>query len=268
MRELSHFILHHGYGVLFGSVLLEQSGIPLPAVPVLLVMGALIAQHKFSFLAAWALCSLAALIGDSIWYLLGRYRGASILNLLCRISLEPDSCVSGAKNTFSRWGAATLLFAKFVPGLGAFAPTMAGWSRLPLSRVVAVDLAGGLLWSSAYLVLGFVFQAELEDVGLFLGRTGGSLLVLILALASAWIGWKLYQRRRFLSGLRIARIRPEELMELILSSDPPSIVDLRHAIEVEADPARIPGAVRIDFERFEEQASRIPAGREIVLYCS
>lgn len=268
MRELSHFILHHGYGVLFGSVLLEQSGIPLPAVPVLLVMGALIAQHKFSFLTAWALCSVAALIGDSIWYVLGRYRGASILNLLCRISLEPDSCVSGAKNTFSRWGAATLLFAKFVPGLGAFAPTMAGWSRIPLSRVIAVDFAGGLLWSSAYLVLGFVFQAELDDVGLFLGHTGGWLFALVLVFLAAWLGWKLYQRRKFIRGLRVARISPEGLMELILSSEPPAIVDLRHAIEVEADPARIPGAVRIDFDRFDEQASRIPSGREIILYCT
>ncbi len=268
MRELSHFLLRHGYGVLFGSVLVEQAGIPIPAVPVLLVMGALIAQRQFSFLAAWTICSLAAFIGDSIWYILGRYRGASILKLLCRISLEPDSCISGAKSTFSRWGAATLLFAKFVPGLGAFAPTMAGWTRVPLLRVVVVDLAGGLLWSSAYLILGFVFQAELEDVGRFLGRTGGWLFVLVLLLFALWLGWKLLQRRRFIHGLRVARIQPEELMEMILSNEPPAIVDLRHAIEVEADPARIPGAVRIDFDRFDEQASRIPTGREIILYCS
>ena len=268
MHELSQFLLRHGYGVLFVSVLVEQSGVPIPAVPVLLVVGALIAHHQFSFVAAWAICSVAALIGDSIWFLLGRYRGASILKLLCRISLEPDSCISGAKSTFSRWGAATLLFAKFVPGLGALAPTMAGWTRLPLLRVILVDLGGGLLWSSAYLMLGFVFQAELEDVGGFLGRTGGWLLAIVLLLLAAWLGWKLYQRRRFIRGLHVARIQPEELMEMILSSEPPAIVDLRHAIEVEADPARIPGAVRIDFERFDEQASRIPTGREIILYCS
>ncbi len=145
---------------------------------------------------------------------------------------------------------------------------MAGWTRLPLLRVVAVDLAGGLLWSSAYLILGFVFQAELEDVGLFLGHAGGWLLALVLLLLAAWLSWKFYQRRRFIRGLRVARIQPEELMELILSDEPPAIVDLRHAIEVEADPARIPGAVRIDFDRFDEQASRIPIGREIILYCS
>jgi membrane protein DedA with SNARE-associated domain len=268
MHELTSFVLRHGYSVLFGFVLIEQSGIPLPAIPILLVMGALTAQHQFSFLASWALCILAALIGDGLWYMLGRYRGSSILNLLCRISLEPDSCVSGAKRLFRRWGSATLLFSKFVPGLGAVAPTMAGWTRLPRLRVLAADLAGGLLWSATYLGAGVVFRHQLEDVGNAVRRFGGSVALLVLFVLASWIAWKSYQRRRFIRDLRVARIRPEELMELILAGEPVSIVDLRHAIELENDPSRIPGAIWLDGENLDEQASAIPPDTEVVLYCT
>lgn len=268
MHQLTQFVLRHGYSVLFGFVLMEQSGIPIPAIPILLVMGALTAQHKFSFLAAWGLCALAALLGDLLWYALGRYRGSSILNLLCRISLEPDSCVSGAKNLFRRWGSATLLFAKFVPGLGAVAPTMAGWTRLPRLRVFAADIAGGLLWSLVYLGAGAVFRAELEDVGEAFRRFGGSVALVLILLLAAWLAWKAYQRRRFIRDLRVARIRPEELMEMILSGEPVSIVDLRHAIELENDPARIPGAIWLDGENLDDQAASIPPDTEVVLYCT
>lgn len=268
MHELSNFLLKHGYLVLGGFVLVEQSGLPLPSVPLLLVMGALCATHRFSFPIAWLICITAATLGDLLWYLLGYYRGGSILNLLCRISLEPDSCVSGAKSMFGRWGAAALIFSKFVPGFGAVVPAMAGWTRVPRWRVVFGDLTGSLVWSGAYLGAGVVFRSELEVVGGLLAHLGGWLISLVLVFAAAWVGWKYFQRTRFLRSLRVDRISPGELLEKMDAGEPVVVVDLRHSLELENDPARIPGAIWIDYEEIGERFHELPENREVVLYCS
>ncbi len=253
---------------MFAMVLVEQCGLPIPAVPILLVMGALASLHKFSFLAAWGLATLAAVAGDGLWYTLGWTRGTSILNLLCRISLAPDSCISGAKTTFSRWGAATLLFAKFVPGLGAVATTMAGWTRLPRTKALLGIFGGALLWSLAYLGAGVVFRSQLEQVGDGFHRYGGWILALLIAVLVGWLAWKYDQRQRFIRELRIARIKPAALMERMLAGNPPAIVDLRHAIDLKRDPARIPGAIWIDSSDIDQEVLKIPPEREVILYCS
>jgi len=142
MEEIISFLLRHGYWVVFAFVLAEQIGLPLPATPVLLAMGALAGLGRLSFLHAFALSVVASLIGDCLWYWLGRKRGYSVLNLLCRIALEPDSCVRRTENVFSRFGAGALLFAKFVPGLSTAAPPLAGLFRMPLWRFLLSDTAG------------------------------------------------------------------------------------------------------------------------------
>ncbi|HVT93367.1 MAG TPA: DedA family protein/thiosulfate sulfurtransferase GlpE [Bryobacteraceae bacterium] len=268
MHELSNFLIRNGYLVLGGIVLVEQSGLPLPSVPLLLVMGALCANHQFSFLIAWLICIVAASLGDLLWYLLGYHRGGSILNLLCRISLEPDSCVTGAKGVFARWGAGALLFSKFVPGFGAVVPAMAGWTRVPRGRVMMADLAGSLLWSGAYLGAGAIFRTELEAVGLLLGNLGGWLVALVIAAVAIWLSWKYWQRRRFLRSLRVDRLSPDELSARIEAKEPVVVVDLRSSLELEADPAIIPGAIHIDYEQIADRFHELPENREVVLYCS
>src|SRR5437868_4791545 len=116
MDQVVSFLLRHGYSVVFAAVLAEQIGLPLPSTPVLLAMGALAGAGRLSFLPALGLAVAASLMADTLWYWLGRKRGYSILNLLCRIALEPDSCVRRTENVFTRFGAGALLFAKFVPG--------------------------------------------------------------------------------------------------------------------------------------------------------
>jgi membrane protein DedA with SNARE-associated domain len=268
MHELSGFLLRHGYMVLGGFVLAEQSGIPIPSVPLLLVMGALSAEHKFSFLAAWGISILAATIGDALWYALGVYRGSSILKLLCRISLEPDSCVSGVKKTFARWGAFTLLFSKFVPGFGTVAPTMAGWTRIPRWRVLSSDLAGSMLWAGAYLGAGAIFRSELEVVGALLSRLGGWVVSIAALAAAAWLGWKYYQRRKFIRSLHVDRVKPHELMRMMELKEAIVIVDLRHSLEIENEPGRIPGSISVDPEDIEQSFPDLPLDREVILYCS
>src|SRR3984893_14838249 len=157
MHGIIPFLLRHGYWVLFANVLAEQAGLPIPAIPVMLAMGALAGLGNFSFATALALAICAALTSDLIWFRLGRVRGHSILNLLCRISLEPDSCVSNTKSLFGKLGARALLVAKFVPGLGATAPPLAGLTRMNPWKFILADSAGALAWSATYLFAGYLF---------------------------------------------------------------------------------------------------------------
>src|SRR5579871_4264838 len=179
MHGIIPFLLRHGYWVLFVNVFTEQAGLPIPAVPVLLAMGALAGLGNFSFAAALGLALCAALLSDLIWFRLGRVRGHSILNLLCRMSLEPDSCVSNTKTLFARLGARALLVAKFVPGLGATAAPLAGLTRMNPWKFFSADTAGAILWSGTYLVTGYLFRNQLELAAEQAGRLGSFLLLLI-----------------------------------------------------------------------------------------
>ena len=132
MQDSLAFILKHGYTVLFAFVFAEQVGLPIPAVPMLLAAGALIGSGQFHLGAALATVVVASLAGDLPWYWLGKRRGSSVLSLLCKISLEPDSCIRRTENLFIRWGEKILIVAKFVPGLGTAAPPLAGMFHMSL----------------------------------------------------------------------------------------------------------------------------------------
>jgi membrane protein DedA with SNARE-associated domain len=210
----------------------------------------------------------ACLICDQIWYRLGRVRGQSILRLICKISLEPDSCVSSTKSTFGKWGAWSLVFAKFVPGLSAVAAPMAGLTRMPLSKFVLADSAGSIGWCGSYLLLGYLFHNQLEKVAENLARFGGWVLTAAILAVVSYVLYKFYDRRRFLKNLRVSRISPEELMGMLDRSERVVIVDLRHRVEVEFDAVRIPGALSITLDEIEARKDEIPRDEEVILYCS
>jgi membrane protein DedA with SNARE-associated domain len=231
----------------------------------LLAAGALIGLNHTSFAQAIAVVLAACSIADLSWYTLGRRRGNSVLRLLCRISLEPDSCVSTTEDWFRRLGVWSLVIAKFVPGLGALAAPMAGLSRMPILRFLWADYLGVMLWSAAYLGIGYVFRAQLEDAGIFIGRLGGSLFALIFLLISLWIGWKVWNRKRLLHRLRIARVTPEEVAERLSEF---VILDLRSLAELEQEGLGLPGAIWFDRHDLGARHLEIPRDRDILLYCS
>ena len=268
MHGILAFLLRHGYWVLFVNVFTEQAGLPIPAVPVLLAMGALAGLGEFSVGTALLLAICASLLSDLMWYRLGRVRGHSILNLLCRVSLEPDSCVSNTKSLFRKFGAWALLFAKFVPGLNTAAAPMAGLTRMPPLKFLVADISGAMVWSGTYLAVGYLFRNQLERAAEQAGRMG-SWLVLALAISLAiYIAWKYYQRQRFIRDLRVARVTPQELMKMINSGEDLAVVDLRRSLEVEYDNIKVPGAIWIDLDELEQRQEEIPRDKDVVLYCS
>src|SRR5215510_2433851 len=265
LEQAADFLIRHGYVLLFGWVLLEQMGLPIPAVPLLIAAGALTRAGKMNLTFAVALAFIAVILADLFWYSLGRYRGGRILKLLCRISLEPDSCVRRTENLFVRRGVHSLLVAKFVPGLNTAAPTLAGIFRMPVRRFVIFASLGAFFWVATVTSLGLIFSEQLEQIAL---RWGGWLVAALAASLAAYVLWKFIQRQRFLRRLRIARITPQELMDKLTAGETISIVDLRQPMDIEAFPQMIPGALRISMEEIEDRNGEIPRDRDVVLYCS
>ena len=268
MHRTLEFLLHHGYVLLLGWVFAEQVGLPVPSMPLLLAAGALAGAGRLSFFASLFYVMLAAMTADSIWYQLGRRRGIRILQFLCKISLEPDSCVRRTEGLFSKQGARSLVLAKFLPGLGTVAAPLAGIFHMRARRFLLFDAMGTLLWAGTFLGLGFVFSGEIERLAERLASLGGWLLVLLLAVLAAYISYKFIARQRFLRELRISRITADELKQKIDSGEELVIVDLRHSVDFEADPETIPGAFRMDSRELEEKNDRLPRDREIILYCT
>src|SRR3984957_5206606 len=265
MHQPMEFLIRHGYPLLFAMVLAEQLGAPIPSLPVLLGMGALIGTGKYSWAGALSLAVAASMAADGAWYGIGRMKGTRVMKWLCHISLEPDFCVSSTRYWFKRLGGWALVIAKFVPGLSTVAPPMAGLSRMPWWKFLGADGLGGLLWAGGFLYLGHVFRTQLEDVAAYAARLGGGLITVIAGLLTLWIGGKYYQRRRFIKGLRVARIKPEELK---LELKDVFILDLRTAEEYASDGAKIPGAIWFDRKELEEKHLEIPRDRDIILYCT
>ncbi len=268
MHGTLEFLLRHGYLLLLGWVFLEQTGLPLPSVPLLLAAGTLAATGRMNFGGSLALCVVAAVAADTMWYTLGRTRGIKILQWLCKISLEPDSCVRRTEGMFEKQGARSLLFAKFLPGLSSVATPMAGILHMRLRKFLLFDALGSLLWAGTYLTLGYLFSGQIEKIASSAAALGGWLLVVLALGLAGYILYKYGARQKFLHDLRIARISVDELKEKIDAGEQLAIVDLRHSVDFEADPETIPGAFRMDARELSEKSESLPQGREVVLYCT
>lgn len=268
MHALADMVLRYGLGFLFLNVLIEQLGAPIPAAPTLIVAGALAAEGRVSGLLALALAVAASLIGDTVWYRLGRSRGRSILKLLCRFSLSPDSCVRQTDRTFERWGASSLVVAKFVPGLSTVAPPLAGASGVGFGRFLGFSAVGAFAWAGASILVGVVFHDAIDRVLALLADLGGRASWIVLGALALYVAFKAWERRRFYVALRLARVTADELAELLKEVPPPVVLDVRSESGRRSDPRRIPGAIPLDIDRLEEEIPRLSPTREIVLYCT
>ncbi len=237
-------------------------------MPLLLAAGALARGGHVEYSMVVGLSIVACLLSDVIWYEIGRRRGGGVLRWLCRISLEPDSCVRTTENVFARHGAPALIVAKFVPGLNTVAPPMSGILLMPYWRFLLFDLVGSLLWVVTFTGIGYLLSDQLEAALARLTQVGGLVGVLLLGGIGTWVAWKLWQRRRLVHELRMQRISAEELRRKIEAGEDVVVIDLRHAVEQEADPESIPGAMRMSPDEIEQRPGDIPRGREVVLFCT
>jgi membrane protein DedA with SNARE-associated domain/rhodanese-related sulfurtransferase len=265
MATVIGWLEHAGLALVFLVVLVEQAGLPIPAYPLLIIAGAWSAQGGATYTSITAVAVAACLLSDLGWYVAGRRLGSRVLRAMCKLSLEPDSCVADTERVFTRFGTRVLVFAKFVPGLGAVATAMSGVVSASLGGFIAYDLIGATLWAGAGIALGVIFHNAVDSVFAelaTLGRVGG---ILILGIFAAFLALKWWRRHEFFHELRMSRISVEELSRLREAGSSLMIIDARPS-DSRARDGMIPGAVA--FETLQRNGSGGRYQGEVVVYCA
>ena len=267
MALLLDLISQYGLLFLFVCILVEQAGAPIPAYPALLVTGALAERGEFHIGALLATAVLACLIADSGWYAAGRRFGGRVLRSLCRISLSPDGCVRQTESIFTRWGAPSLMLAKFVPGFASVATAMAGSTRVSRSSFLFFDAIGATLWAGLALLLGWIFSPAIEEVLSTLEQLGKWGLLLIAIALGLFVASKWWNRYRFRMQLRMDRISVQSLAEVLDKGDTPTVI-----LDVRTPRAqregRIPNAIALDGEDLPSELQAPTDNALVVVYCA
>lgn len=252
--------------VVFANVLLQQIGLPVPVVPTLLLAGSLaLGPQQFALLLAAAVA--ASVLADWIWYLAGKAFGYRVLAGLCRLSINPASCVSQTESRFLRWGVSSLIFAKFVPGFSTVAPPIAGAMRMPPLGFLLAAGCGAALWAGLALAGGWLLRDAVAETIPLLEAHAGNAALLALALVFGWIVWKFWQKYRFRQLAAIPHITPDELIAALAAEQPPLLIDLRGSTMIAAT-GPILGAVAAEHDRLHEAVAGWPKERPIVTLCA
>lgn len=267
MEHLIALLQQYGLAFVFANVLALQAGLPLPAYPTLIVAGTLAAMGGSPVWQLLAVGVLAALIADSGWYMAGRRFGLRILSMLCKMSLSQDSCVRQTESIFQRFGPASMLFAKFVPGFASVATALAGALRLNYLKFVLFDAGGAALWVGVAVGLGYVFNGAIGEVMKQLSDLGRYGVMIVIAGFVAWIIFKWWRRFRFIKQLRMDRVSVDELREMMENRAVQALVDVRSAI-TQAATGRIPGARAVDMQNIAKGFEGVPVDGEVIVYCA
>ncbi len=259
----------HGYVIVLLWMFADQAALPIPSIPLLIAAGAVAATGQLDLGLVIAAATVGCLLGDLLWYALGRFRGQQAIGLVCKLAIEPDSCASTTRRAFTRFGPATLLIAKYLPGVQTLAPASAGFVRAPWFGFLLVDAAGALLFVLPFLLGGYYFQPELAALLDRLREVSGGLVMLVVVVLSLYGMVKAVQWTRFLRGHKLRRLTPEDLHARLQNADNrPAVIDLRQALDFELEPRSIPGALRIPLSEIERRRDEIPTRYDVVLVCT
>lgn len=262
MQSILQLIEEHGLLIVFFNVLIEQAGAPVPAYPILVITGALHESTGYSAFALVGVAVLGAMIADYGWYLAGQRYGASLLSKLCRISLSPDSCIQQTESIYLRWGAPSLMVAKFIPGFASIASVLAGTVGTRRRSFLLFDSIGAVVWSGSAVYLGSLFSTAVDELLAVLVNLGMLGALLLAATLAVFIARKWWQRHRFIKALCMERVSVEELHGMLLSDPHPIIIDVRSPV-AQAQ-GRIPGAIALSVGG----ATLSPVeGGEVIVYC-
>jgi membrane protein DedA with SNARE-associated domain/rhodanese-related sulfurtransferase len=269
---LHDLVEQYGPWLVFANVLASSLGLPVPAMPTLVLFGAMAALHPGSvgaqLLPVLVLSIFAVLIGDSLWFLAGRIYGGDTLKTLCKLSLSRDTCVKKTERFFGRWGVRVLAVAKFVPGLSIVSVPMAGAMGVSYRTFLSYDSIGAALWSGLGLILGALFASQIDMLLAGAGRLGRMTAVVIGVLLLLYCSYRWYRRRQLIKKLATARIDVDELDNLIAANATPVVFDIRSDEKRKLDPFVIPGSVSADERQLDEIIAKYPHDQKVVIYCS
>jgi membrane protein DedA with SNARE-associated domain/rhodanese-related sulfurtransferase len=268
MHTTIEVFLHYGYLIIFGWVLLEQLGIPVPATPILLTAGTLTSTRHMHIEGFVVAAMAGSLLSDTVWFRLGGRYGTRVTRWLCRFSLEAASCVRKTEDQLAHHGAATLLLVKFIPGLNTLAAPLAGQSGMRYRKFLLYDLSGAFLWVTTLLLVGRFFGDAIRRNPNVLAWLSRSAAVLVLLVVVATVAYRYGRQRAFLSKIRTLRVEPEDLKQMMDRGEEPFLVDLRHPLDLLPDPRIIPGSVRLTSSELLRRHAEIPRDRDVIVYCT
>lgn len=268
MEAFAELLINYGYWILLAWVLLDQLALPIPALPMILAAGALAGEGHLNLGICLAIVMLGCVPANLFWYALGIRHGNKVLTVLCLISLEPDTCISSTTSLFHRYGTASLLLSKFVPGLQTIAPPLAGLLGVRFWRFMLVNSIGSLLYGATFLLPGYWAHELITDIGRVVSEYGGLSFMLFALLGLTWLVWKIVHRQLFLRSLRGSRVEPLDLHARLQAGELVQVVDLRQRMEFNADPYTIPNAVRVPLDLFNETVEKLTQDRPLVLFCT
>lgn len=265
MDGFAVLVARYGLAAVFLFTFLENVGLPIPAFPVLMLAGAYASARHTAVLLVVGVAVAGALLADGIWYFVGRWRGKRVLDHLCRVSFNPDACLERAVDGFHRRKSATILFAKFLPGVNTIMPPLAGIAAMPFLLFLLLDFAGALLWAGAGVALGFAFGEEIAESARGIQGAIGWILAGGLAATVAWrVAYRLYLVRLFSAP----RVSPEELHRKMKGGEGVMVLDLRRDDDFAESDRMIAGALRVRPASFHRYAHELPRDRDLVFYCT
>jgi membrane protein DedA with SNARE-associated domain/rhodanese-related sulfurtransferase len=269
---LHDLVEQYGPALVFANVLAASLGLPVPAMPCLVLFGAMAAMHPATvgtqLASVLILAIFATLIGDSAWYLAGRIYGGNTLKTLCKLSLSRDTCVKKTERFFGRWGVRVLAVAKFVPGLAIVSIPMAGAMGTKYRTFLTYDSIGAALWSGTGLVIGAIFAPQIDMLMAGAGRLGRMAGVILLVLLLLYATYRWIRRRQLINKLATARMEIDELDKLIEAGKPPVLFDIRSREKRKLDPYVIPGTQFADERQLNDIIAKYAPDQKLVIYCS
>lgn len=270
MNSLFALIAHHGYLLIFLVVLAESIGLPMPAALALVAAGAAAASRVLSAPLVVVLALIGMLIGDTFLFVLGGYMGWALLGALCRVSINPESCILSSAESFYKRGKVTLLFAKFIPGVNTMAAPLAGSMKMRFRQFLRLDSAGALFYIVAYAGLGFLFRDFLARITRGFQAAQHVFGEVLLVAAIVYIAYRVWlYRKNKIYGV-VPRVQVEALARELASEGDGKVlfVDVRSHGYYDPGAERIKGSVRLEPNNLVEELKNLPKDKDIYLYCT
>src|SRR5215831_9813382 len=270
MGNLLILIEHHGYWVVFFVVLAEALGAPVPAALALVAGGAAAASGTLRGPGVFLVAVTAILLGDSLIFLLGRRMGPRLLSFLCVLSISPETCILRSAELFYKRGRKTLLIAKFIPGINALAPPLAGSMRMPVEQFLLLDLAGASLYAFSYSALGYVFHRLVAAIERWFATAGRVFSAGIALAIITYIVYRIWLYRKNRIYRVVPRVRVKDVSQRLESSDASKILiaDVRSHGYYDSAAVRIKGAIRLEPNTISTEANQLPRDKDLFLYCT
>jgi membrane protein DedA with SNARE-associated domain len=270
MNHILSLIEHHGYLLIFIVVLSEAIGLPVPAAVALVAGGAAAAAHSLNVFKVIVLALSAMLMGDTLLFVLGRYMGWRLLGLLCRLSVNPESCILRSAESFYKSGKTTLLVAKFIPGVNTMAPPLAGSMKMRPLQFLRFDATGASLYILAYGGMGFLFRDFLAAITRGFQAASRAFEEVFFAAAIVYVAYRVWLYHKNKVYRVVPRVQVEELAARLASEEKDKILilDVRSHGYYDANAERIRGSIRIEPNNLSEELKILPKDRDIYLYCT